>query len=455
MSVAQSGEEPILNKIDPQKFIAIVEKKTSELEERLIEKSLQTLDKLQRQEEEMYRKKLKGKDSLTAKAALLEIKERYEKVKKSIASSLNPETGSNYYLPKLDTLCTTLKFLDQQGINANLKDAIDKTKSLQGKFHQAEELKQFIKERSIRLKEQFGLTKSLKRFNKQFYYYNEQLNECKSLLADSKKLERKVIDLLSRTKLFKDFMRRNSLFASMFRLPAQPGDPVNLNGLTGLQTSAQVNNLIFQQINSGGAAAQQQFRQNMQEAQSKMNEFKNTIALHGNNSADVMPEGFRPNNQKVKRFRERLEYGANVQTQKGNNFFPVTSDIALSVGYKLNDRSVIGMATSFKIGWGKNWSSMRISAEGLGIRSFIDCKLKGSFWLSGGYEQNYKSSFRSIDQLRNYSVWQSSGLIGISKIVALKTKFFKNTRVQVLWDFLSYRQIPRNQPLIFRVGYNF
>lgn len=451
---AQSSEDSIFSKIDPQKFILAIEKKTSQLEECLIQKSLRTLDRLQKQEEKMYRKMLKGEDSLTAKAALSEIKERYEGFKKSIASSLNPEAGSNYYLPKLDTLSTALKFLDQRGINGNLKNAIDKTKSLQGRFQRAEELKQFIKERSNRLKEQFGLTKSLKRFKKELYYYNEQLNEYKSLLTDSKKRERKMLDLLSRTKPFKDFMRRNSLFASMFRLPAQPGDPVNLNGLAGLQTSAQVNNLILQQISSGGADAQQQFRQNMQEAQSKMSELKNRIAQHGNNDAD-MPEGFRPNNQKVKRFRERLEYGANVQTQKGNNFFPVTSDIALSLGYKLNDRSVIGMAASFKIGWGKNWSSMRISTEGLGIRSFIDWKLKGSFWLSGGYEQNYKSSFRSIQQLRNYSAWQASGLIGISKIVSLKTKFFKNTRVQVLWDFLSYRNVPVTQPLIFRVGYNF
>jgi hypothetical protein len=51
--------------------------------------------------------------------------------------------------------------------------------------------------------------------------------------------------------------------------------------------------------------------------------------------------------------------------------------------------------------------------------------------------------------------WQESGLLGISKIISVKSKLFKKTKVQLLWDFLSYQQLPRSQPLKFRVGYNF
>ena len=83
----------------------------------------------------------------------------------------------------------------------------------------------------------------------------------------------------------------------------------------------------------------------------------------------------------------------------------------------------------------------------------IDWKIKGSFWISGGYEQNYKEAFKSIDQLRDYSAWQTSGLIGISKVVSVKSKIFKKTKVQLLWDFLSYQQIPQSQPFVFRIGY--
>jgi hypothetical protein len=52
--------------------------------------------------------------------------------------------------------------------------------------------------------------------------------------------------------------------------------------------------------------------------------------------------------------------------------------------------------------------------------------------------------------------WTRSGLVGISKVVSLNSKFFKKTKVQLLWDFLWYTQIPRTAgPFKFRVGYNF
>jgi hypothetical protein len=114
------------------------------------------------------------------------------------------------------------------------------------------------------------------------------------------------------------------------------------------------------------------------------------------------------------------------------------------------------------MGMGSGWKNIRLSNQGMGIRSFIDWKLKGSFWLSGGYEQNYKSQLNGLlsnspqgGVQQSVSSWQESGLIGLSKVVSLKTKFFKKTKVQLLWDFLSYRQLPRAQPLVFRLGYNF
>ena len=68
---------------------------------------------------------------------------------------------------------------------------------------------------------------------------------------------------------------------------------------------------------------------------------------------------------------------------------------------------------------------------------------------------NYRSEFKSIDQLKDLTAWSQSGLLGISKVFDVKSKFFKKTKLQLLWDFLSYQQIPRTQPVIFRIGYNF
>jgi hypothetical protein len=51
--------------------------------------------------------------------------------------------------------------------------------------------------------------------------------------------------------------------------------------------------------------------------------------------------------------------------------------------------------------------------------------------------------------------WTRSGLVGISKVVSLNSKFFKKTKVQLLLDIISFYQIPRTNPVKFRVGYSF
>jgi hypothetical protein len=147
--------------------------------------------------------------------------------------------------------------------------------------------------------------------------------------------------------------------------------------------------------------------------------------------------------------------GINFQTQKTDKFFPTISDLALSAGYKLNDKSIIGIGISHKMGWGTGWNNIEITHQGVGLRSFADIKLRGSFWISGGYEMNYRNEIKNIIQLKDQSAWQKSGLVGMSKVISVKSKMFKKTKVQLLWDFLSYDQRPRTQPLLFRIGFNF
>jgi hypothetical protein len=459
-SFSQSRFDSLVNKINPDKWSRIVEKKVSRLEDKIIAKTEKTLRRLERTEKKIYRKQLNTKDSLIAKARLAELENKYQQLKGKIKnpSSLLPN-AARQYLPHLDTLKTAFQFLNQSNISGNVKDALLKIESFEGKLQQAEEIRKLIRERREQLKqelENLGLVKELKKYNKEVYYYSEQLKEYKSILSDPKKIEKKAIELLSKTKFFQDFMRKNSMLALLFRLPCtDPNDPQYLASLAGLQTRAQVNNLIQQQVSSGGPNAQAQFRQSLQQAQAQLQELKNKVAQFGKGSSDdIMPDGFKPNNQKTKSFLRRLEYGTNIGTQKAQSFFPVTTDLGFSVGYKPNDKSVIGIGASYKIGWGKNWNNIRITNEGIGLRSFLDWKLKGSFWLSGGFELNRRTEFNSIAQLQNLNAWQQSGLIGLSKLISVKTKLFKKTKLQVLWDFLSSQQVPRTQAFVFRIGYN-
>lgn len=448
--------------VQPQvskKYLDAVSAQAGSLEEKLDKKSQKVLARLQKQEAKM-RNKLMKIDSVAANNVFANAGDKYKELQQRLKGN-----SARQYIPKLDTLVTSLKFLQSnpellakgKEAAAKLKEAMGKVDGMKDKFQQAEAIKQFIKERKQFLKDQlskFGFAKELKKLNKEVYYYAQQVNEYKEILKDSKKAEKKAIELLSKTKMFKDFMRKNSALASIFRVPGDPNDPAAQANLSGLQTRAQVNTFIQQQIAAGGPGARDQFRQNLQQAQSQINQLKSRIGS-GGSSDDIMPEGFKPNNQKGKSFLKRLELGTNLQTTKSNSWWPVTSDLGLSVGYKLNDKSIVGIGASYKLGLGNSFRNIRFSQQGAAMRSFLDWKLKGSLWISGGYEMNYRTAFSRVSQLNNLNAWQQSGLVGLSKTVSVKSKFFKKTKLQLLWDFLSYQQIPQTQPVLFRVGYNF
>jgi hypothetical protein len=164
---------------------------------------------------------------------------------------------------------------------------------------------------------------------------------------------------------------------------------------------------------------------------------------------------FTPDQTKTKSLKKRLTYGIDMQTTRGNTLMPNYSDIALTVGIKLTDRFTTGLGLSYKLGYGKDIGHIKFSSEGVGIRSYVDWKIKKSFYLSGGAELNYLSAFSNLKELKDYPAWKKSALLGISKTVSLKTKFFKNTKVSVLYDFLHAMQIPKGQTIVIRAGYNF
>jgi hypothetical protein len=438
----------------PANYLDQVSSRLSSVQSKLDKESEKTLKDLEETEQRL-RKKLARLDPQRAKETFSNLEERYSSVKQKLE---HPE-GFTTYIPYFDTLKTSLKFLTQNKEllskttfpTGKLQGALSKVDRLESSLTGAETVKNFIQERKAYLKEQLkGLpfTKEFRKLNKQAYYYSAQLAEYKELIKDKKKMERKAIELLSKTKVFQDFMRKNSQLAALFGSLDLEATGASL---AGLQTRAQVNNLLQGRIATGGTDAQSMVQQNLQAAQTQLSQLKDKVEKLGNTGSTVDMPDFKPNNQKTKSFSKRLEYSSNLQTVKGNRFFPITSDFGLSIGYKLNDKSSLGIGTAYKMGWGTGWNNIRVTHQGVGLRSYVDYKLKGSLYISGGYEQNYLSTFQNISQLKEYSAWQTSGLIGLSKKYKISPKLKGN--MQLLWDFLSQQQIPHTQPILFRIGY--
>lgn len=458
---AQQSAGPLADTVGPSakemdSYLNAVAKKAFSVEEKIDRSARKYLFKIFCQENKL-KKKIGKKDSALAKELFEGIEEKYAALN---AAPQQLSRTAAVYNGHLDSLATALRFL-KSGRMANspeLQNTVAALSSLQNKLNKTEAVKKFIAERSRLLNqnlEQLEMLKYLNGFQKQAYYYSAQLRDYKAMWEEPERLEKRLMEEVVKLPQFKEFFQKNSMLGSLFSLPASPNGGVA--SLAGLQTRASVQASLIQRFGTG-ANVQQLLQGNMQAAQSQLSELKNKLGRlsggsYGNSNSDLeLPDGFKPNTQKTKTFLQRLEYGANIQSQKANNYFPVTSDIGLSLGYKLNDKGSIGIGGSYKLGLGRGWNNIRMSSEGVGLRSYVDYKLKGSIYISGGYEQNYHSAFSTIQQLQNYSAWQTSGLVGLSK----KYKVSKNLKcdIKLLWDFLSYQQVPRTQAVLFRIGYS-
>ncbi len=445
----------------PDRFFKKVHDKSTDINAKLTRQSGKYLQQLSKTEQKL-KKQLARKDSLAASRIFDDAQKQYAALQTMMNSISGKATKlRNKYLPHLDTLQTAFDFLSKtDGLMKNLpetqgklQDAINKMDGLQYKFNQAEAIKQFIRQRRQLLQEQlakYGMLKNLKAYQKQVYYYQAQVDEYKKMFDNPSKLEAKALDLLKNTQQFKDFFARNSQLASMFRLPSgsSAGSMVTL---AGLQTRESVQQDMMQRFGSI-PDVQQVMHQQVQGAKDQLNILKDKVNKLGSGSTEKEMPDFKPNNQKTKSLLQRLEFGSNLQTVKSNKFFPSTTDIGLSLGYKLNDKSIVGVGGSYKMGWSKEIRHISISHQGVGVRSFVDYKIKGSFWLSGGAEMNYRSQFSNFEILEDYSAWQKSALMGLSKRYQVSKKLKGNA--QLMYDALWKQQIPRTQPLVFRIGYH-
>ena len=418
----------------PEKYLSDLRRKFDKFEEQVDKRTEKALARFIKQEQRM-KSKLWKSDSLSAKTIFNSSISKMEGLKSGLSKRI-PGGGDAY----LDTLTHTLKFLDQYN-NVSKKQLAGAEKSvgdLQGKLQQAEAVKAYIRSRKQELKEQLsqysGFAKDLERFNKEAYYYGEQLKEYKSLFQDRKKAEAKAMTMLKKLPAYNDFLRKHSQLAGLFNLNGSYNETRNLEGL---QTRTQVDQLLQQRIGSG-QDARQAVSQQMEQARSQFTELKSKFP-DLDNAAD-MPD-FKPNPMKTKSFVQRLEFGGNIQFQKSSRYFPTTSDFAAQVAYKFHKNGSAGIGAAYKLGMGSGWDHIVFSHVGLGLRSFIDWKLKGTFFLNGGVEKDYL--------IKN---WKTSALLGISKKYKINTKLKGN--IILLYDFLAQRQIPQTSPIKLRIGYS-
>lgn len=458
-----------------EKTISRLSGKYGSLETTIDRRSIDVLDQMEKQETALQRK-LPANDSAAGRQMLSTALTRYEALKTALQSPVDNVTPARLreYIPGLDSLQSAVRFLSTGNLPSGklqqLTALTQQLQQLQGRLQQANEVQSFISQREQQLQSQFtgpGVGGRLLSMNKQAYYYQQQLTQYKSIINDKQRLEQTVLATVSQLPAFKSFIQKNGMMAQLFPAPANFGSATSI---AGLQTAAQVQNMITQQVGKGSSQSpgaeggpgtnnmdpRQFIAQQTQAAQTDLDKLKNRMKQLGNGSIGstsmTMPD-FTPNTQKTKSFLKRLEYGLSIQNTPSTYVLPVTSAVAGTIGYRISDKATAGVGVSYNLGWGTDIDHIHFTSQGIGLRSYADIKAKGSIWITGGYEYNYMQQFSSLADIQHFDLWQKSALLGLTKKFSLNKKMGGN--LQLLYDFLASSQVPQAAPFKFRIGYSF
>jgi hypothetical protein len=433
------------------------------LDKSINQQSNDIVDRFQKQELKL-RNMLQKKDSSAAQQLFSNSEATFQMLKSKLQQPLSTNTISSLknYVPGLDSVKTALQFLNKSGLsiagNQRATALIGQINQLQASFQNANSIKEYLSQREANLQQdlsQFGLSNKLAGLNKQVFYYQQELSQYKEILNDQQKQQQAILSVIKTIPAFQKFWQNNSTLSQLFPMPGNTGTV--LAGV-GLQTSIQVGKNIQQRLGTnmddGEANASQFMQQQIGGAgQTQMDQLKDKLDklnLGSGNSEMTLPD-FAPAYTNRKSFFDRLELGFNIQNNNSTNFLPTITNLGLSLGYKLSKNATIGFGVSYLLGLGAGINHIRLSNQGIGFQNFVNIKIKGSIWLTGGFEYNYMQQFSSISSIKNLELWQKSALMGLMKKYNVGKK---SGNIQLLYDFLAAREVPQSQPLKIRFGFN-
>ncbi len=327
------------------------------------------------------------------------------------------------------------------------------------------------------------------------HYYSAQIKEYKSIFTDRSSIEKLVMGQLMKNQEFAQFMNANgqlALPAGGRSLSTGEGPRVRLEDLlaqapdetkalmTALQTPAGAKATNIKQAlddtkndaqNVAGDA--QKLKNDLGNVNSESDSLNQRISKSTNqqipdslnqqisNSPNQQANKWQPNPLRTKRFIDRIQYGCTFQADRRNYFFPLSGTLAGQTSFQMHKNSNIGLGASWIIGFDRLRGSAgtelpvvkSFASNGLGLRSFIDCRLRGSLYLQGCYEINYRNSLPNPQLLKpNPSSTSESCLLGLKLKYPSSNKRSKPT-LEVLYDFMHNRT---GQPaFVLRMGVEF
>jgi hypothetical protein len=461
-----NGQDSVANlpdsRIVTESGLSTISKEAANLQRKLDKLTRKSIKAIQNQENELQQL-INEKNSALSGTKQIDIHTEYLSLQ-SFEIQINDRIAvKSNYLPFMDTLKTALNFLSiytkekkpDISFQNELSTALHQVNGLDKRLKESTAAISIFKERKEQLTQQLsqlGVVRQMEKYNRQLYYYSQKLKTYHLIIADRKRREQKAIEMIRAVPEFQAFFRKHSELAQLF--PA-PSTPLSVSAsLSGLQTRSMVQTQLKEKVAQGDNSAVSDVSQAVQQAQLQLNRLKEKVVSAGGSSSDFeMPDFKNVNTQRSKTFWQRLNFGFNIQNTAGSTFVPRTTDLGLSMGYRLDEKRSAGLGLSYKMGLGNGFRNIEFSHMGLGLRSYLDWKIKNSFYLAAGFEFNYLDKFQNLQQLRReIDNWSKSALLGLSKKYRIGKKWKGDIRL--LYDFMSKMHAPVSQPVLFRFGYS-
>jgi hypothetical protein len=453
-----------LSAVKETKILSVIGKKSDHFLKRMQKNTERQLDHLKKKEK-LLRCKLEKQDSALAARIFEQSPTSHDPF---FADTIRDESGLPRKFPLaynsyLDSLQTALSFLNVHKIpKQSIADAenvmppiLRKLDAVQESLNRSAAMNKYLEERQQFLTEKLaslGMIKEMKGLVKKMNLYKLKASEYKNMLEKPALIEARLLEILARQKAFANFFNKHSLLAGLFRMPGN--EAAQEPSISGLQTRQLLQQETQQRLGSGSELSQMTRQQATGSGGDLLNLKDKLSDLQNSKEAGDLPAAnINPN--RAKTFLQRLELGVNFQNISSSSYFPSITDVGLSVAYRINEKSIVGLGSSGKIGWGKDIRHIVVTAQGVSLRSFAELRIKGAFHAMGAFEMHYNKPFDNIQHLYGMTDWSKSGLLGVSRVMPLSGRFVKGTKLMLLWDFLSYRQVPRRPAITFRIGYNF
>jgi hypothetical protein len=443
-------------------FCQALEEKTNQFNRRFDRKTDKNLRKLIKKEKRLLAK-LKNHDTLLAKNICGNFIDSIQGVRKLLGKEQLQfeKLNQGEYFPFLDTASTALRYMSTiknlpKSIKERIGNATEIVEQTETRIAISARLSELLNEHGRVLNEYLGkykdLQKSLRKISKQGWYALEQIKELKSVLKEPKKIEKYILVGLRKIPGFSKFMKENGLLAGLYpdNLSSSilMGQSVNLTG--GLQSRIIAQQNLQQRI-GGGPNATQVFQQQLSVALAQLNQLKGKVGKVVGLSGLEMPAN-KINDQKLKSFTKRVHFSFNIQTAKAVNNLPKSVAFGIQVGYRILPQITIGIGSAYKTAIKGKLPKVQLTNQGFELRSFIDGRIKGGFYLSGGFEKKY-DLIAETNIYPTYLVHSESALMGVMKKIKLNKKMYSEFRLY--YDFLHKHQPNLNRAWNFRIGYSF